>query len=147
MKRSMIDKEAIVLNVSLKDWEEAVRACGNVLVETGNVERTYVEAMVKNIRDLGPYIIIAPGIALPHARPEDGVHKTGICVVVLREEVSFGPGKEVKVLIGLAAKDNNSHLDLLKIVAEVISSEKSLGQLKNAQSQDEVMGLFNGKEE
>lgn len=145
MENRIIEKNAILLNVSVKDWEEAVRICGEVLVETGKVEMTYVEAMINNIKEYGPYILIAPGVALPHGRPEDGVKKEGICIVSLQDEVAFEPGKEIKVLIGLAAIDKESHIHMLQKIAEVISRDESMELLKNAHEQDEIMMLFNGK--
>ena len=103
LNRRILEKQAILLDVTANDWEDAIRICGDLLVKTGKVETTYVDAMIRNIHELGPYILIAPGVAMPHARPEDGVIQEGISVVVLKEEVAFEPGKEFKVLIGLAA--------------------------------------------
>lgn len=147
MNRRIIEENSIRLKVSAKNWEEAVRICGEVLVDTGKVEMTYVDAMINNIKEYGPYILIAPGVALPHARPEDGVKEEGICIVHLQDEVAFEPGKEFKVLIGLAARDKESHLNILRKIAEVISEEKTIEQLKNATGLQEVLTLFNGKEE
>ncbi|WP_313890929.1 PTS sugar transporter subunit IIA [Psychrobacillus sp.] len=143
MKQKIIEEDAIRLNVLAKDWEEAVRYCGEVLVETGIVEITYIDAIIKGIKKFGPYILIAPGVALPHARPEDGVIKEGICIIILQEEVAFEPGKEIKVLIGLAARDNESHIKILQKIAEVISEEESMEQLKNAKRKEEILHLFN----
>jgi ascorbate PTS system EIIA or EIIAB component len=144
MENRIIEENAIRIKVSAKDWEEAVRICGEVLVETGKVEMSYIEAMINNIKEFGPYILIAPGIALPHARPEDGAIKEGICIVILQDEVAFEPGKEIKVLIGLAAIDKDSHIEMLQKIAEVISRDESIELLKNAHEQDEIMKLFNG---
>lgn len=147
MDHRILEENAIRLNVLAKDWEEAVRICGEVLVETGTVEMAYIDAIIKNIKEFGPYILIAPSVALPHARPEDGVIKEGICVVILKEEAAFKPGKEFKVLIGLAARDKESHIGLLQKIVEVISREESIELLKNAKEKDEILALFNGKEE
>ncbi|MEK3952604.1 PTS sugar transporter subunit IIA [Psychrobacillus sp. FSL K6-1464] len=147
MNRKILDKQAILLNITAKDWEDAVRICGNLLVQTGKVGTTYVEAMIRNIHELGPYILIAPSVAMPHARPEDGVIKEGISVVVLKEEIAFENGKEFKVLIGLAALNSKSHIDILQKIAEVISQAKSIERLKNATRYDEILRLFNEKEE
>ena len=146
MTRKILDEQAVRLNVMAHDWEEAVRICGEVLVETNKVDSSYVDAIIHTIKELGPYILIAPGVALPHARPEDGVIAEGISVVVLEEEVAFAPGKEFQVLIGLAARDKESHLDILQKIAEVISKEESIERLKHATELEEVLLLFNGGE-
>ena len=147
LNRRILEKQAILLDVKAKDWEDAVRICGDLLVQTGKVEATYVEAMVGNIHELGPYILIAPGVAMPHARPEDGVLQEGISVVILKEEVAFENGKEFKVLIGLAALNSESHINILQKIAEVISQVESIERLKNATDFDEIFHLFNEKEE
>lgn len=147
LNRKILDKPAILLNVAATDWEDAVRICGGLLVQTGKVETTYVEAMIRNIQELGPYILIAPSIAMPHARPEDGVIQEGISVVVLTEEIAFENGKKFKVLIGLAALNSKSHLDILQKIAEVISQAESMERLTNATRYDEILRLFNEKEE
>ncbi|MFJ7825405.1 PTS sugar transporter subunit IIA [Psychrobacillus sp. NPDC096623] len=147
LNRRVLEKQAIMLDVTAKDWEHAVRICGEILVKMGKVNPTYVDAMISNIHELGPYILIAPGIAMPHARPEDGVIQEGISLVVLNKEVAFEPGKEFKVLIGLAALNSESHIDILQKVAEVISKANSIEQLKNATEHDEILQLFNEKEE
>lgn len=147
VNRRVLEKQAILLDVTAKDWEHAVRISGELLVEMGKVKPTYVDAMIRNIHALGPYILIAPGVAMPHARPEDGVLQEGISVVVLKEEVAFKPGKEFKVLIGLAALNSESHIDILQKIAEVISKEDSIERLENATNYEEILHLFNEKEE
>lgn len=147
MNRKLLEEKGILLDVIAKDWQVAIRICGEILVKTGKVEASYVDAMISNIHELGPYILIAPGVAMPHARPEDGVIKEGISVVVLKEEVAFAPGREVKVLIGLAALNSESHIYILQKIAEVISEADTLERLKNATENDEILQLFNDKEE
>ena len=147
LNRRILEEQAILLDVTAKDWEDAVRICGEILVRTGKVRATYVDAIIRNIHVLGPYILIAPGIAMPHARPEDGVIQEGISVVVLKEEIAFKPGKEFKVLIGLAALNNESHIDILQKIAEVISKTDSMERLKNATEHEEILQLFHEKEE
>lgn len=140
--KGLLDSKAIQTNIHVNDWEDAVRLCGKLLVETGKVTESYVQAMVQNIHELGPYIIIAPEVALPHSRPEDGVRKKGISVLVLDESITFAGEKRVKLLIGLAATDKDSHMNLLQQVAEVIGDEERLKRLKNAGSAAEVEAVF-----
>jgi PTS system ascorbate-specific IIA component len=147
LNRKLLEEKGILLDVIAKDWQVAIRTCGEILVKTGKVEVKYVDAMISNIQELGPYILIAPGVAMPHARPEDGVIQEGISIVVLKEEVAFAPGREFKVLIGLAALNSESHIYILQKIAEVISEADTLERLKNATENDEILQLFNDKEE
>ena len=145
MKRVLLAKTAIALHVKAKDWEDAIRQAGQLLVENGNIEASYIVAMINNIHKLGPYILIAPNVAMPHARPEDGVKKEGISVVTLAEAVEFGPGQPFKIVICLAAVDQNLHIDILQKISEVIADEALVEILLTTDSIDDVYTMFNGE--
>lgn len=72
MLKNYINDQVVEVNVEVKNWEEAVRLGGKLLEEDGAVEHSYIDAMVDTVKNMGPYIVIAPGIAMPHARPEAG---------------------------------------------------------------------------
>ena len=50
--------------------------------------------MIKNVIENGTYIIILPGLAIPHTRPEHGAIKTGASVLKINEGVLFPDNKE-----------------------------------------------------
>ncbi|MDD3404207.1 MAG: PTS sugar transporter subunit IIA, partial [Hespellia sp.] len=53
----------------MSDWKEAIRLVAQPLLENGCIEERYIDAMIRNVIENGPYIIIMPGLAMPHARP------------------------------------------------------------------------------
>lgn len=73
-----ITLEQIELDVEVESPVDAIRAAGNLLVKTESASSDYVDAMVASYEKLGPYIVLAPHIAIPHARPEHGV-KNNAC--------------------------------------------------------------------
>lgn len=135
--------DRILVGASARDWVEAVRLAGELLVRSGVVEERYVEAMVKVTEELGPYAVLAPGIAMPHARPEDGAREVGLSLVMLREGVSFGsPNDPVYVVIGFAAKDKTSHLKVLQQLAEFLSEPGVIEELMKVRSAEELKSLL-----
>ena len=64
----LIRPEIVEVGIKVKDWQEAIRKVGNLLVKDGAVEVRFTEAMIRVVNEFGPYIVVAPGIALPHAR-------------------------------------------------------------------------------
>ncbi|GAA0316777.1 hypothetical protein GCM10008967_04230 [Bacillus carboniphilus] len=134
---TVFDERFISVIDQVDNWEEAVRLSGNLLLLDGKIEPGYIDAMIENIQKLGPYIIIAPKVALPHARPESGVKEKGISVLVLKEPTYFGQN-EVKLLICLAAVDSSSHLHLLQTIAEWLQDENTLNRIMEAQSVEEL---------
>ena len=103
------------VGVDVPGWQEAIRAACTPLVAAGVVEPRYVDACIDMVRRHGPYVVLAPGIALPHARPEDGVVGVGVSVAVLSFPVEFGHPENdpVDVVIAFGSPDSEQHIDLL----------------------------------
>nr|WP_269207784.1 PTS sugar transporter subunit IIA [Streptococcus equi] len=40
------------------------------LLESGQIQASYPEAMIAKVEEFGPFINLGKGIAIPHARPE-----------------------------------------------------------------------------
>ena len=57
-------KELIKLNQQFADKEEAIRFCGQLLLDGGYVEPAYVDAMVQRDKELSVYM--GNFIAIPH---------------------------------------------------------------------------------
>jgi len=145
----MLAKETIALRLSVGDWQQAVREAGRLLVNAGAVEPRYVEAMIQMVQEMGPYIVIAPGIALPHARPEDGVKKACMSLVTLSPPVNFGNkcNDPVKLVIAFGTTDNKTHIDALVELAKLLGDSTKVEGLKRASSPEELLKLIDSKEE
>lgn len=83
----LLSRERIVLDVEKDTWEESVVEAGRLLYETGAVEERYIQGMIDNIKTNGNYIVICPGLAIPHA--EEGVKEEAISIVRLKNPVQF----------------------------------------------------------
>ena len=145
----MLTEETIALGLNVRDWQEAVREAGNLLVKADRVEPRYVEAMIRMVQEIGPYIVIAPGVALPHARPEDGVKKACMSLVTLSPPVNFGNkyNDPVKLVVAFGTTDKKAHIDALAELAKLLGDSAKLEGLKRASSPDELLKLIDSKEE
>lgn len=136
-------KEVLENNVNLVDevssWKEAIKIAAAPLKQGGFINENYVDAMLQNVVNNGPYIVIMPGIAIPHSRPEDGVLRTGISLLKLSKSVKFPENKDVKLIIVLAAKDSDKHLKLISELTELLMEDKSVKKLFSAKSKEEVL--------
>lgn len=131
--------DMILVEAVARDWKEAVTIAGKLLVENGRAKEMYIDAMIRTVEELGPYSVIAPGVAIPHARPEDGAVKPGFSIVVLKEPVYFGsPNDPVHVVIGFTAVDKTSHIGALQTLAVLLSSEEFIESIKRVRSKDDV---------
>ena len=103
------------VRVPASGWQDAIRAACAPLLGTGAVSAHYVERCVALVTESGPYIVIAPGIALAHARPEDGAQRLALSVAVLDRPVTFGhPSNDpVDLVFAFASPDKDAHVGLL----------------------------------
>ena len=121
MLESMLVLDNIAIYDKAENWIDAITKAVTPLVEHGFVEARYIQSIIDNTRQYGPYYVLAPELALPHARPEQGVLKKQIGVTLLRHPVKFSEdGYDVRLLITLAASDSQSHLEALQTLSEIM---------------------------
>ena len=139
----LLKKENVQIVESATDWKDAIRISVQPLEQHVYVESRYKEEIISNVESMGPYIVLAPYIALPHARPEQGVKESQIAVTLLQNEVRFaGEEKPVKLLIALAASDNNRHLDALMSISEILQNEDTVQKILNSKDKEELYSYF-----
>ncbi|KAA8996142.1 PTS ascorbate-specific transporter subunit IIA [Affinibrenneria salicis] len=144
LKQSLIENRSIRLQASAADWREAIRLGTDMLIASGAVEPRYHNAIISSIEQLGPYIVIAPQFAMPHARPEDGVNRTAFALVTLTRPVKFdGEDEPVDVLVTLAGSSSDEHMDGLMEVTQVLEDDSSptginLDKLRACRSEEDV---------
>lgn len=143
-KQSLIDNQSIKLHASASSWKDAVKIGTDMLIASGAIESRYHDAIISSVETLGPYIIIAPNLALPHARPEQGVVKTAFALVTLDTPVTFdGEDEPVDVLITLAGSSSDEHMEGLMEVTQILDDPDSdtgvdLDKLRRCQSVEDV---------
>jgi PTS system ascorbate-specific IIA component len=131
---------SIRLKQNCLNWKESFQVAGSALVESNRTTEDYIQEMIQAFEELGPYMVIAPGIALAHGRPSESVLETGLSLVTLSNPIEFGHSSNdpVSLVIGLAAVDHDSHIDLMSALAELLMNEETVNMLLNATNESEV---------
>lgn len=144
--KEVLCPELIRVKVEANDRDEAIRVAGKMLVDENIVEEKYIKAMINTCNELGPYIVLAPHVAIPHARPEDGVNQVGLSLVTLQEPICFGnvENDPVKIVIAFASPDNNKHVELLSELANFLQSPELINRVIRAKSDKEIISLVCG---
>lgn len=129
---------------SVHDWKEAIAIAGKPLLEDGAIAQRYIEAIVRQKEALGPYFVIAPGIAMPHARPEEGALALGLSIVKVGTPVIFDAEENdpVTMIFMFSAPDSNSHIEMISQLAEVLSDEAIMEKIANATNVQELHHLL-----
>lgn len=140
---SLFEKDHIKIKVNANDYEDAIKKVGQILVETNSIKENYIQSMLDAIKQLGPYIVMAPGFALAHARPSEDVLKDDISIMTLEKPVCFNSINDpVYVVMCLAAKNSDTHINIMQKVATVLMKENTIENLKKANSIEEIQKIF-----
>ncbi|HCJ10056.1 MAG TPA: PTS maltose transporter subunit IIBC [Clostridiales bacterium] len=136
----------VALDVEARDWEEAVRLAGEVLEKAGDIEPAYTEAMIRTVREIGPYIVVTPGVALPHARPENGVLRAAIGLVRLARPVSFGNevNDPVDLVFPFGTPDRDQHIEVLAALSRLLSDPRRVAALRRAATEEDILAVLRG---
>ena len=145
MFRELVEKKHTVFAKEAKDWQDAIRLACSPFVADGTVEPEYAEDVIRCVQKYGPYIVLFPGVAMPHSQ-EGGplVHGTGISFMRLADPVSFDPKDPEKwadLFFAIAADDPAVHLENIKSLMEVLQNEELLERLRAASCDEDLLGL------
>ena len=140
-------KELIADRIQFVDkvnsWEEAIRLSSRKLIAQEFMQESYLEAMIDNINEFGPYIILTDGVAMPHTRPENGAIRTGFSFLKLKEGILF-PDTDVPVtlLFTLSAADADSHIEAIMKLADILGDDATLERLNQVTNKEEFLNII-----
>ena len=142
---SLRDNNSIRLQAEAEDWQQAIRIGTDLLVDAGVVGSEYFPAILSAVSKYGPYFLLAPGLAMPHARPEEGVLRTGFALVTLKNPVCFGDedNDPIDILITLAAVDAHTHqqVGILQVV-QLFDDPDNFQRLRDCRHPQQVLDLI-----
>lgn len=140
MLKKLLSSDRIKTGVVVSSWEELVDEVGAIMVAAGDIEPSYTEAMKDVVREIGTYCVIAPGVVLLHARPEDGVKRFCIALAKLDKGVNFGSANDpVFLAFGFGAVDHDSHLNLLTQIAQLLQDKDNVKQMMEAKDTQDIL--------
>ncbi|MCT4707003.1 PTS sugar transporter subunit IIA [Enterobacteriaceae bacterium H11S18] len=129
----------------MENWRQALEACAQPLLAAGVITPDYLTAIMQQHSTLGPYYVLAPGLAMPHARPEEGAQGLGLSLLKLEKGVSFDSADNdpVDVIVMLAAPDKHSHIETISALAELFSSDEDMVLLHEAKNVEDIKKIIN----
>lgn len=145
LRDSLAENHSIRLQAEADSWQAAVKIGVDLLVAADVVEPRYYQAILDGVERFGPYFVIAPGLAMPHGRPEEGVKKNGFALVTLKTPMVFNheDNDPVDILITLAAVDARSHQEegIMQIV-NLFEDDDNFDRLRACRSEQDVLDLI-----
>ncbi len=146
---SLLGESNIQVQVRARSWSDLVRVAGELLLATRQVEPRYVLAMEEMVRSEGAYMVVVPGLALLHARPEAGALGECLSLVTSAEPVYFGhpTNDPVDLAIAFAAGHPSGHLQVMAEIARFLQDESSLAAVRRAKQVQEVREIIRDYEQ
>lgn len=139
------DENLIQLNVNAIDRDDAVKIAFNPLLKQGKIKEEYIQNVINSMKKIGPYFVLLPKVALPHARPEEGAIENAIGITVLNKPVNFGSESNdpIKYLFPLSAVNSEDHVEVLSTLSLLVEDEDFFNVLDNANKPEEVLEYIN----
>jgi len=134
MLNDWLTSDRIQIRTDITDWRQAVEVSAEPLLKDGTITPDYLTAIFAQREKLGPYFVLAPGIAMPHARPEEGAKGLGLSLLTLPHGVKFNSedNDPVYTVVMLSAPDKHSHIELISELAELFYSDEDMQKIHQA---------------
>ncbi|WP_028868006.1 PTS sugar transporter subunit IIA [Psychromonas arctica] len=141
----LIGNDGIVItNEENLSIDNALDLTCSTLIARGKVKPSYADAIKATHKKIGPYYVLAPKIAMPHARPEDGVNETALQLTVFKKGVDLGStdNGDVYFSITLAAVDSDGHLLTIMALSELFQNDEDIEKIINAEDKVEIIKVL-----
>lgn len=129
-------------------WQEAITESCQQLLEKGLINEAYINEIIQCVEEHGPYIVIVPGVAMPHSSEEsEGVFGTAISFTKMKHSIQFAEeDKEATLFFTLAAKNPEEHMRNIQNLSELLMTEgliESLMETNSLADYQQVMQEYN----
>ena len=144
IKSVILPAQAIQIGVECSDWKGAIEASAKYLLKNGAINENYIKAMIKNVMENGPYIVVAPGFALPHEALNAGASKVGMSLIRLKTPVPFGKKEmdPIEWVCCLSAINKETHLKAMFQLVNLFYNQSFRKQIKECKTGEEIYKII-----
>lgn len=144
MISDVLTQDLILTDVQANNWQEAVQACGGLLVNAGKVNEAFVQTMIDVIKMYGPYMILVPGVAFFHGKPGSDVKEMCLSLVTFKHKVIFDDfeNQAIDCAFGFGAVDSDSHMTMIMNLAALLQDEEFISLIRNHGSKEEIIAML-----
>ncbi|MDJ1371343.1 PTS sugar transporter subunit IIA [Gulosibacter molinativorax] len=122
------DESMVRRGAKAANWRSAVEIAGELLVRARCVRPGYTKKLIDVIDKFGPYIVIAPGLALVHAQPSADSLQRGLVAVTFPDGVNFGHAHydPVGLVVAISTMNPAQHLGVVAGIANGLDGDATL---------------------
>lgn len=81
--------ERISLDIDVSDWKDSIYKAGQLLIDSKDISQQYLDIVIENIEQNGPYVVISEGFAFPHAEIGEYNFNTAMRLIRLKNPIYY----------------------------------------------------------
>lgn len=144
---NLLTEEFIQVDVEVDTWQQAIERASMNLLNKGYINSNYIQSMIRNVEQNGPYIVISEGFAIPHSAIDEGGRRLGFNLIRLKNPVPFNAGinDPIKYVCVINAIDKEKHLNALFNLINLLQIsefKEALNKAKSSKDLAKVIELF-----
>lgn len=139
---SILDVSRIHIFEHAGSWRSSIRLAGQCLLDYKSIEKRYLDTIISQLQYYGPYMFLTEDVILAHAKPEDGVNCLDLSLSVFREPVFYSGLRKAKLVLILAAEDQEKHLRILQDILQLLSKPDFISSMEACSSPAEIYYLI-----
>lgn len=145
MFKEIVEKELYCFHERFDKWKDSILACTKPLIEKKVIDQRYVDKIFESIDKYGPYIVLAPDVAMPHSTENcAGVFGTEIGFMRVKNPVHFvdgNPDKDARIFFTLASVDSNEHLNQMIQLATLLADKEFVQACIEANTKEDLLEI------
>lgn len=143
--KDIVDANHFEFVDSFDNWVDAIHGCAKPMLNDGTIDEGYLEEIIANVNQYGPYFVIMPDVAMPHSTLGGGhVHNTCIGFCKVEKPVKFDENddtKDARLFFTLAAVDSEKHLQNMSQLSEMLLKDGIVEDLLNAKTKEDLLAI------
>ncbi len=143
--KELVENKRFCFHKSCQDWREAIALSCQPIIDDNSITKEYITSIINSLEKHGPYIVIAPHIAMPHAQEGAvGVNKTVISFMKVEEPVQFDENdreKDAQIFFVLASVNPSKHSDNMEKLANILLIDGIIEKLLEVKNEEDLLKL------
>lgn len=144
----ILSLDRIRLDADATNWREAVAVSTELLLKDKLITESYTQGMIDLLKQNDSYVVISPGIAIPHADATDGALGVGASFVRLKVPINFNHKENDPVcyVIALSIPAGVNIGTCLYYFTEILASENFIEEMNKCHTKKQVLETLKNME-
>lgn len=144
MISQLLGLDRVKIVQSVVDWQESIHIAAAPLLSDESISSQYVDSIFNSTAELGPYYVLAPQVAMPHARPKEGANRNALSLLIVKDGVNFHSEENdpVHLVLLLAAQGSNEHIQIITSISDFFCNEDDLEKVIAANTPQEILEIL-----